>query len=114
MTDTATGQKAALAVFFAYQRPLNGEQRMAKGRDLTPFQRGIIKRYYEHKDTLMAQKLGEIVSDLSVCEDKKRSGRLWERARKALLNLGANKLETDNVCGKRDLEWLAELVGELF
>ena len=87
---------------------------MAKGRELTPFQRGIVKRYYEHKDTLMAQKLGEIVSELSVCEDDKRSGRLWERARKALLNLGANKLATEKVCEKRDLEWLAELVGQLF
>jgi len=37
---------------------------MARGQYLTPHQKGIVKRYYEHKDTLATQKLGEIVSDL--------------------------------------------------
>ena len=87
---------------------------MAQGRDLTPYQKGVIKRYYENKDNLMAQKLSEIVSELYVCTDEKHACRLWERARKALANMEVNKQTVKWVCEKRDLETLAEVVSELF
>jgi len=83
-------------------------------KDLTRYQQGIVRRYYENKETIMTQKVSEIVSELYVCTDAKKAGRLWERARKALLNAGSNKLTVEKVCEKRDLKWLAEIVGELF
>ena len=87
---------------------------MAKGQFLTPYQKGIVRRYYEHKETLMTQKLGELVSELYVCQDERRAGRLWERARRALLNAGANRVAVEKLLADRSVERLAKMVGELF
>lgn len=87
---------------------------MAKGQWLTPHQKGIVRRYYEHKDALTVQKLGEIVSELYVCKDETRAGRLWRSARTALLNAGVHKTRVEDVVAARNLERLARLVQELF
>lgn len=83
-------------------------------KDLTRYQQGIVRRYYENRDTLMTQKVSEIVSELYLCADAKKGARLWERAGKALLNVGVDKLTVKKVCEKRDLKWLAEIVSDLF
>lgn len=82
-------------------------------RDLTNHQRKIVSRYYEHRDTIMTQKLGEIVSELALAESDKARERLWGRAETALKNLAANDARVRRVLGTRDLEGLARLVGEL-
>ena len=87
---------------------------MAKGQHLTPYQRGIVKRYYENKDTLMTQKLGDIVSDLYVCTDEKKARRLWKSARTALINAGVHENRAAKITEARDLDKLAEILNELF
>ena len=87
---------------------------MGKGDYFSPHQKGIIKRYYEHKDALMSQKLGEIVSDLCLCADPKKAEQLWQSAYKALLNAGANRVRVEKLMRDRHLGRLAELVKELF
>ena len=87
---------------------------MAKGDWLTPHQKGIVRRYYEHKDDLMHQKLSEIVSDLYLCTDEKRAARLWRSARTALVNSGVHEGRADRLIEERDLEGLAALVSDLF
>ena len=87
---------------------------MAKGQFFTPHQKGIVKRYYEHKDSLMHQKLSEAVSDLYLCTDEKKAARLWKTAQTALLNAGASKPKVEKLVAARDLEGLARLVSELF
>ena len=87
---------------------------MPKGQNLTPYQQGIVKRYYQNKDTLASQKLGEIVSDLYLETDAKKQARLWKAARTALANAGANPVRVDKIVADSDLKALAELVGELF
>ena len=47
--------------------------------DYTPYQKGIIRRYYEHKDTMALQNLAEIVSDLYLAETAKQQEKLWKR-----------------------------------
>ena len=86
---------------------------MAK-RDYTSHQKGIIKRYYDNRETLSTQKLGELVSELWLAEPGKKADKLWERAEKALRNAGANEARLTRVCAAKDLEALAELVGDLF
>ena len=83
-------------------------------RDLTPHQQRIVRRYYENRDTLMCQKLSELVSELCVCTSEKKAAALWERVRRALVNAGTNALTVEKVCEKRDVKWLAEIVGKLF
>ena len=87
---------------------------MAGGQFLTPYQKGVVRRYYENRDALMTQKLGETVSELYLCTDRKRAERLWSSARTALLNLGAGRARVERIVAARDLKALAKLVGELF
>jgi len=99
---------------------------MPKGQYLNPHQKGIVRRYYEHRNDLMIQKLGEIVSELMIqklgeivselylCDDPKKTDRLWERAEKALLNAEAPKPQVEVLMKSRDLKSLARLVNELF
>ncbi|NOZ22414.1 MAG: hypothetical protein GXP25_15140 [Planctomycetes bacterium] len=87
---------------------------MARGQHLSPHQKGIVKRYYEHKDTLAVQKLGEIVSELYLCADPKKANRLWQSVHKALVNADANRAFVDKLMKDRDVERLATYLGELF
>ncbi len=85
---------------------------MAKGQDLSRAQRGIVNRYYDNRDTIMAQKVSELVSDLYLAEGKKADG-LWKRAETALNNTAANPKRVAAVVKSRDLAGLAALAGEL-
>jgi hypothetical protein len=87
---------------------------MAKGQHLSGHQKGIIKRFYENRETLSTQKLGELVSDLYLEADQKKAGRLWKRVETALLGAGADKSRVARVVGRQNLEELANLVAELF
>ena len=83
---------------------------MAKGQH----QRNIIKNYYENLDTLMLQKLGEIVSDLYMSDDDPaKQARLWESARKALQKLKAEPGRVSSITTRRNVEELALFVGDL-
>ena len=87
---------------------------MAKGRHFTPYQKGVVKRYYENRESIAAQKLGEIVSELFLCKSEKKADRLWKSARTALTNAGANTVELEKLCTDRSIERLAKLAGDLF
>jgi len=87
---------------------------MAKGDYLTPHQRGIVRRYYEHKDTLMLQKLSEMVSELYLCTDEKKAARLWKSVRTALLNMNVPGAQVEKLVAGRELKKLADIVSKLF
>jgi len=80
---------------------------------LTPYQKAAIKRYYEHKGTRELQKLGEIVTNLYLCESEKKAERLWGKAKKLLLSAGANKVWVEKQVEERNLEGMAEIVNSL-
>lgn len=86
---------------------------MAKGQHLTKHQKGIVNRYYEHRDTIMVTKLAEIVSELYLCADEKKAARLWDRAAAALRATDADPKKSAAVLAARDVEALAQLVGKL-
>ena len=87
---------------------------MAKAQDLTPHQKGIVRRYYEHQDDLVQQKLAEVVSELYLCEDEKKAAKLWRSARTALSKTSAGQGRVERIVSERDVQGLAELVGQLF
>jgi len=87
---------------------------MAEKKDLTPHQKGIVRRYYENRKDLSTQKLGEIVTELYLCTSEKRANQLWERAEKSLRHAGANPVWLGKVVADRNVEGLAEIVAELF
>lgn len=85
---------------------------MAKGQEYTKGQTKIINRYYEHLDTITAQKLGELVSELAVCDDAKKADRLWGRVRLALEKTSLNKTQIEKVLATKDVAGLARLVSK--
>lgn len=82
---------------------------MAKGQHLTPYQKGIVNRYYVHKDTINATKLAETVSELYLCADEKKAAKLWKTAELALTNLGVPASKLAPIVAKKDVKALAEL-----
>ena len=87
---------------------------MAKGQQYSAYQRGVIRRYYEHKETLMTQKLGELVSELYLCASEKKADSLWIRVEKAMTGAGVDEKLVRFVVTKRDVEWLAQEIADLF
>lgn len=82
-------------------------------RDLTSSQKKIVDRYYEHRDTIMLDKLGQIVSDLYLADSPSKADKLWKSAATALGNLAANDAAVRTALESRSVEGLAKLVGEL-
>lgn len=85
------------------------------GQDYSRYQRGIIRRGYEHKDTIALQRLSEIVSDLYLAEGAQRT-RLWNNARAALMKLVGPKGDDPRitkVLASKDPQQLAQLLNQL-
>ena len=83
---------------------------------LSRYQKGIIRRFYLHRGSILLNRLQEITSDLAVAEGR-RVETLWKRAADTL-----HKIETeppipasriDAILETRDVAALATLVGEL-
>lgn len=86
---------------------------MAKRPELTNHQKKIVSRYYEHRDTISATKLSELVGELYLCAgDAKKSARLWKQAATALKNLGAPESEVERIVSAGDLKGLARWAGK--
>lgn len=73
-------------------------------------QQNIIKRYYEHHDTIQSNRLSEMVSELWLAKDEKTKGKLWGKVQVALMRIGVDATTVATVVGQRDLEGLATLV----
>ncbi|TVQ31950.1 MAG: hypothetical protein EA376_08160 [Phycisphaeraceae bacterium] len=86
---------------------------MPKGQHLSNHQRGIVKRYYDNRDTIMANKLAELVSDLALCESEKKAASLWKRVEKALAGAKVEPKRIARIVEDRDVKELAKLAGEL-
>lgn len=82
-------------------------------KDYTPYQQGLIKRYYEHRDTLALQRLGEIVSDLYVETSESKIARAWAAAHKQMLAAGVHAHEAGQIVKERDLGALARLIARI-
>lgn len=78
----------------------------------TPYQEGIIRRYYENRDAIMLQKLGDLIGDLYLSEGKARQ-RLWKRIETALRNLKVPESRIAHLIKSDNAEYLAKLYQEL-
>jgi hypothetical protein len=78
-------------------------------QERTPYQEKIIKRYYGNRDTIMQQKLPELVTDLYLAEGKKRQ-QIWKRIRAALTNLGIEAAEIEKLAAEDDAAKLAKFL----
>jgi hypothetical protein len=86
---------------------------MAGGQHYSAHQRKIINRYYEHRDTIALNKLGELVSELYLCEDKKKADRLWKQVQTHLEKTDAAPATRRQIIDNRDLTELGRILGQL-
>ena len=80
---------------------------MAKGKS-SGYQEKVISRYYDHLDTIMLQKLGELVTELYLADSPKKQKLLWQRAHKAMTKLKVSPAIIDHIMEKKDVEILAK------
>jgi len=72
------------------------------------YQADVISGYYNHMDTIMLQKLGELVSDLYLADTPARQLRLWQRVHKAMINLKIQPAIIEHIMTKKSVEILAK------
>jgi hypothetical protein len=87
---------------------------MAEERSYSRYQKNVIRRYYENRESLSVQRLGEIVSELYLTAPGKKADRLWAQAEKMLSTVEANEKWLAKTVEDRNVEQLAEMVKTLF
>ncbi len=60
------------------------------------YQNRVIRNYYENRDTIMLQRLGELVTDLFLAEGKAKV-RLWKRVAEILEKLKVPKSQIQHL-----------------
>ena len=80
---------------------------MAKN-EYSQYQKAVISGYYSNLDTIMLQKLSELVSELYLAETRARRDRLWDRAHKAMVKLKVPPAIIDHIMQKQDVQILAK------
>lgn len=75
----------------------------------TAYQEKIIKRYYENREAISSQRLGELATDLFLSEGKKRQT-LWKRAAAAMKNLGVPQEKIDVIVASDNPEEMLKIV----
>jgi hypothetical protein len=78
----------------------------------TKYQQNIIRNYYENKESISLQKLGEDVTELFLAEGKSR-GRLWTRIQGHLEKLKVPASRIEHVVKSDNPALLAKLLEEL-
>jgi len=77
-------------------------------KEYSQYQKSVISGYYDNLDTIMLQKLSELVTELYLADTKVKSDRLWQRAQKAMIKLKVPPAIIDHIMEKRDVEILAK------
>lgn len=80
--------------------------------DYTPHQKKIIERYYDHRDGIMLERLGEIVTELTLAETEKKREQLWKRAEQAMKALKVADSIRTHILTQRKPEILAKNLRE--
>jgi hypothetical protein len=75
--------------------------------DFTPYQRKIVDRYYDNRDTIMLAKLGELVGELYLADTDKKRDKLWDRVAAAMKNLRIDEQTASHIMQERRPELLA-------
>jgi len=78
----------------------------------TPYQERAIRNYYQNQDSIMLQRVGDLVTDLYLAEGKARD-RLWKRVEGALEKLKIPAERISHVVKSDNPTLLANLYQEL-
>jgi hypothetical protein len=81
-------------------------------RQYSKFQQKAIKNYYDNRENISLQRLGELVTDLYLAEGKSRATK-WKQVAAALEKVGVPKSEIAHLMKKDDAALLAKKVSDL-
>ncbi len=81
-------------------------------RDYSRYQQNVIKRYYENRDQIDEQKLGELVTSLYLATPK-QAAKKWESVPDLLDRLSVPASRIAHIMEKRDPTLLATVVEDL-
>lgn len=76
--------------------------------DYSEHQQRIISKYYNQLDTIMLQKLQELIGELYLADTDAKRKRLWQRVEKAMQNLQIPADLLEHIMAKKDVEMLAK------
>jgi hypothetical protein len=76
-------------------------------KEYSDYQKSVIANYSSNLDTIMLQKLGEMVSELYLADSPKKKDKLWERVQKAMTNLKIPQPAINHIMAKKDVQILA-------
>ncbi len=80
----------------------------------TKYQQKAIRNFYDNKDLLLVQKLGELVSNLylETSEKKKETG--WKKIKKMLTDLKVHPGEVEYLTKEKNLSMISKKLDEIF
>jgi hypothetical protein len=81
-------------------------------REYSSYQQGVIRRYYDNKDQIEEQRLGELVTSLYLAPEKKKE-KMWQTAEDLLIRMKIPASRIEHVIGSKDAAVLAKVVEEL-
>jgi hypothetical protein len=71
------------------------------------YQKNVIDNYYKNLDTIMLQKLQELVTELYLAESDSKWEKLWQRVETALVKMKIKQSLIDEIMSERDVRALA-------
>ena len=80
---------------------------MAKS-ERSEHQKKLISNYYKNLDSIMLQRLGELVTELYLAKTNGQKQILWQRVHKAMANLKIAPAIIKHIMAKKDVEILAK------
>lgn len=80
--------------------------------DHTPYQRKIIKRYYQNFDAIQFQKLSEKVTELYLADGRRRDA-IWKQVGEVLAKLEFPASRIEHLLARRDPALLPGILKEL-
>ena len=83
---------------------------MAKQR--SNYQDRVIRNYYQNRDDIMLQRLGELVTDLFLAEGKTKT-RIWKRVAEILEKLKVPKSEVEHLVRSDNPQLVANVLKKL-
>ncbi|HEX6986813.1 MAG TPA: hypothetical protein VF170_15655 [Planctomycetaceae bacterium] len=81
-------------------------------REYSSYQQKVIKRYYDNRDQIDRQKLGELATELYLASGKKLE-KLWANAEETMRRMKVPESRIAHVVSKRDPALVAEVVKDV-
>ncbi len=75
--------------------------------DYTRHQKKIIERYYDHKDSILLTRLGEIITEMLLADTPRKLDRQWSRAEQTMRAMKLKEDVITRLIAQRDSAELA-------